>query len=187
MAKATQATANVKAGNAKVYNGTPLMIGSAVVVMLILFLSGVLGGAGGSLSISGIFGMISARQEVLTSCHAHNILHSSVEGNEFDPRALQKCRTQESPATVVGVETCETGYNRTNFGYNFGHNNSNNNGILNKSVDSTGLDFRVINYALGLSSEGFGYGRPRISEKKTERRKPGLQQHHATAAAAAPQ
>ena len=166
MAEPTQVT-EAKANSSKAYNrGIPSMTGSTVVVLFIL--SWLISGVGGSLSIFGIFGMVSAQQDVLASCYG--ILNSSVNGIGFDPRVLKKCPTQDSPAfTVAGVETYEIGYNSYNsYTYNFGYNSSNddknnndnndnndnngNNGILNSSVDTIAFDTTTLQKCLTQNS-----------------------------------
>ena len=81
--------AEAKTNSSKAYDrGIPSMIGFTVVLFIVSLL---ISGAGGLLSICGIFGMVSAQQDVLTSCHG--IFKSSVNSVGFDQRVVKKCQT----------------------------------------------------------------------------------------------
>ena len=98
------------------------MIGFTVVVLFILGWL-ISGGAGGSLSVCGIFGMVSAQQDVLASCHG--ILNSSVNGIGLEQSVLHKCQTLDVPAAVIGVQTYDNSYDDyKGYSYNFGCNSS---------------------------------------------------------------
>ena len=111
VAEPTQ-VAEAKANSSKAYDrGIPSMIGFTVVVLFIV--SWLISGAGGSLSVCGIFGMVSAQQDVLTSCHG--IFNSSVNSIGFDQRVLHKCQTldvQQGPAMTFSTDnTADIDYN----------------------------------------------------------------------------